>query len=107
MRFSYSTPKENSRGLKHIRELKMGKSSLEMIQDVDLALKALELVYRKNRAAVEGMADKNGHRRKLVGEGESVSWGGTRTKGKRVRDNLQTQPNINHTETSRQHQNPL
>ena len=57
-------------------------SSARIIQDVDLALKALEIVYRANGAAVEGLADRNGHRRKVVGEGESASWGGARTKGK-------------------------
>ena len=57
-------------------------SSTRIIQDVDLALKALEIVYRTNGAAVEGLADRNGHRRKVVGEGESVSWGGAWTKGK-------------------------
>ena len=53
-----------------------------IIQDVYLALKALESVYRANGSAVEGMADTNGKMRKVVGEGESVSWGGARTKGK-------------------------
>ena len=57
-------------------------SSERIILDVDLALKALEIVYRTNGAAVEGLADRNGHRRKVVGEGGSVSWGGARTKGK-------------------------
>ena len=28
------------------------------------------------------MDDRNGHRKKVVGEGESVSWGGARNKGK-------------------------
>ena len=51
-------------------------SSPRMIQDVDLALKALEIVYHANGAAVEGLADRNGHRKKVVGEGKSVSWGG-------------------------------
>ena len=61
----------------------MGTPSLaQIIQDVDLALKALEIVYRANMAAVEELADRNGHRRKVVGEGKSVSWGGARTKGK-------------------------
>ena len=32
--------------------------------------------------AFEGLADSNGHRRKVVGEGKSFSWGGARTKGK-------------------------
>ena len=57
-------------------------SSARIIQDVDLTLKALEIIYRKNGAAVEGLADRNGHRRKVVVEGKSVSWGGARTKGK-------------------------
>ena len=57
-------------------------SPARIIQDVDLALKALEIVYRANEDEVEGVADRNGHRRKVVGEGESVSWGGARTKGK-------------------------
>ena len=61
----------------------MGKpSSARIIQDVDLALKGLEIVYRSNGAEVEGVADRNEHRHKLVGEGKSVSWGGARTKGK-------------------------
>ena len=64
-------------------ELKMGTPSLaRMIQDVDLSLKALEFVYCENGAAVEGLADRDGHRQKVVGEGKSVSWGGARTKGK-------------------------
>ena len=45
-------------------------SSARIIQDVDLALKALEIVYRENGAAVEGLADRNGHRRKVVGKGK-------------------------------------
>ena len=57
-------------------------SSASIIQDFDLALKALETVYHTNGAAVEGLEDRNGHRRKVVGEGKSVSWGGTRVKGK-------------------------
>ena len=52
-----------------------------IIQDVDLALKALEIVYCENRDAVEGLADINGHKRKEVGEGKSVRCGGARTKG--------------------------
>ena len=57
-------------------------SSSRNIQGVDLALKALEIVYLENGAAVEGLADSNGHRLKVVGEGKRVSWGGARTKGK-------------------------
>ena len=83
MSFSFSTPKEIARGLNRIWESKMGTPSLErIIQYVNLALKALEIVYRENGAAVEGMAGSNGHRRKVVGEGKSVSWGGARSKGK-------------------------
>ena len=81
--FSFSAPKEIARGLKCIWESKMGTPSLaQMIQDVDLALKALVMVYLENGAAVEGLADRNGHRRKVVGEGKSVIWGGAQTKGK-------------------------
>ena len=57
-------------------------STAQIIQDVNLALKALEIVYHTNGAAVEGLTDRNGHRQKVVGEGESVSWGGAQTKGK-------------------------
>ena len=60
----------------------MGTSSLaRIIQDVDLALKALEIVYPENGAAVEGIAGRNGNRRKVVGKGKSVRCGGARTKG--------------------------
>ena len=70
MRFILSTPKEISRGLKHIWESKMGTPSLaRIIQDVDLELKALEIFYRVNGAAVEGLANSNGHIRTVVGEG--------------------------------------
>ena len=57
-------------------------SSAQIIQDIDLALKALEIDYLANGAAVEGLADSHGHRQKVVGEGKSVSWGGARTKGR-------------------------
>ena len=83
MRFSFSTPMEIDLGLKHIWNSKMGTPSLaRIIQDVDLELKALEIVYGTNGDAVDGMDYRNGHRRKLVGEGKSVSWGGARNKGK-------------------------
>ena len=83
MSFSLSTPKETARGLKRIWESKMGTpSSASIIQDVGLALKALEIVYRTDGAAVEGISDRNGHRQKVVSEGKSVSWGGARNKGK-------------------------
>ena len=49
---------------------KMGTPCLaRIIQDVDLALKALEIVYRENGAVFEGLSDRNGHRRKVVGKG--------------------------------------
>ena len=48
----------------------MGTPSLAIIiQDIDLALKALEIFYRANGAAVEGLADITGHIRKVVGKG--------------------------------------
>ena len=56
--------------------------SARTIQDVDMALKALEIVYHVNGAAVEGLADRNEHRRKKVGEGKCVSGVGASTKGK-------------------------
>ena len=80
--FSFSTPKEIARGLKHLWDSKIGTpSSARIIQDVDLALKALEIVYRENGGAVEGLADRTGHRRKLVGKGKSVRCGGAQNKG--------------------------
>ena len=57
-------------------------SSVRIIEDEDLALKALEIVYRANGAVIQGLDDRNGHRQKVVGEGKGVSWGGARTKGK-------------------------
>ena len=83
MQFSFSTPREISRVMKLIWELKMGTpSSARIIEDVDLALKVLEIFYLTNGDAVEGLADRNEHRRKVVGEVKSVSWGGARTKVK-------------------------
>ena len=52
-------------------------SSTRIIEDVDLALKALEIVYHTNGTAVQGLANRYGHRRKEIGEGESVSWVGS------------------------------
>ena len=57
-------------------------------QYVDLVLKALEIVYRANNSAVEEFVDINGHKIKEVGEVESVSWGGTRTKYEGLEYNL-------------------
>ena len=76
----------NSKGNRPRTEAFMGfengtPSSARIIQDVDLALKAMEIVYRENGAAVEGLADRNGHRRKVVGKGESDRCVGAHTKG--------------------------
>ena len=57
-------------------------SSARIIEDVDLALKALDIFYLANGASVERLTDRNGHRKNVVGEGKSISWGGARTKGK-------------------------
>ena len=47
MCFSYSTPREIARGLRCIWDSKMGTLSLvRIIEDVDLALKVLEIVYQ-------------------------------------------------------------
>ena len=56
-------------------------SSERIIQYVYLELKVLEIVYRENGAAAEGVADRNGHMRKVVGKRKSVRCGGARTKG--------------------------
>ena len=82
MCFSFSTPREIARGLKRLWDSKIGTpSSARIIQDVDLALKALEIVYHENGAAVEALNDINGHRKKVVGKGKGVKCGGARTKG--------------------------
>ena len=84
--FSFSTPREIARGLKRLWDSKIGTpSSARIIQDVDLALKALEIVYRENGAAVEGLADRNGHRRKVVGKGKIVRWSCVELHGPKVR----------------------
>ena len=89
MRFSLSTPKNIARGLKRIWESKMGTPSLaRIIQDVDLSLKSLEIVYRANGATVEVLSDRNRHRRKVVGEGKSFSWRGAQTKCKGLKREL-------------------
>ena len=41
-------------------------SSASIVKDVDLALKVLEIVYHTNGAAVEELADRNGHRRTSI-----------------------------------------
>ena len=49
MRFSFYTPREISQGLNRIWESKLGTPSLDrIIQDIDMELKALEIVYRAN-----------------------------------------------------------
>ena len=61
-------------------------SSARIIQDFDLALKALENFYRANGDAVEGLDERNGHRQKVVGEGK-VSVGevhGSKVRGSSV-----------------------
>ena len=50
-------------------------SSARIIQDVNSALKALEIVNLANGAAVEGLTNRNGHRLKVVGEGEKCQLG--------------------------------
>ena len=57
-------------------------SSARIIQDIDLALKVLEIIYHANGSTVEGLADSNGQIWKVVGEWKSVSWGGAWKKGK-------------------------
>ena len=50
MCFSYSTLREISRGLKHVWDWQIGGTpfSARIIEDVDLALKSLEIFYRAN-----------------------------------------------------------
>ena len=42
-------------------------SSARIIEDVDMGLKVLEIVFHANGAAVEGLANRNKHRLKVVG----------------------------------------
>ena len=44
-------------------------------------MEALETVYCAHGMAVGGLADWNGHRLPVVGDGESGRWGGARSKG--------------------------
>ena len=93
--FSFSTPKEISQVLNRLWDSKMGTPSSErIIQDVDLALKALEIVYRENGAAVEGLTNRNGHRRKVVGKGKSVRWSDVEVHGPKVRVASASSPKI-------------
>ena len=74
---------ESAQGLKCIWNSQMGgkPNSSSIIKYVDMALIALEIVYRKRGAVIEGLADRNGHRKKEVGKGKGFSWGGAKTKG--------------------------
>ena len=45
-------------------------SSARIIQYVDLAFKAIEIIYRANWSAVEVISDKNGHRIKWQVKGK-------------------------------------
>ena len=56
-------------------------SSTMVIEDVDRALEASEIVFHANGSEFEGLADINRHRKKDIGEGKSVIWGVARTKG--------------------------
>ena len=61
-------------------------SSARIFQDADMPLKVLEIVYGANVAAAEGLADRNEHIRKVVGEGK-VSVGevhGPKVRGARL-----------------------
>ena len=49
--------------------------SERIIQDVGMSLKVLEIFYRSNGSAVEGLADSNGHRRKVLVEGKMFQVG--------------------------------
>ena len=60
-------------------------SSARIIQYVYLELKVLEIVYRENGAAAEGLADRNGHMRKVVGKEKSVRWSDVEVHGPKVR----------------------
>ena len=64
-------------------------SSARIIQDFDLALKALEIVYHANGSAVKGLADRNERRRKVVGEGEMSVW---KVRGIKVRGTSANSP---------------
>ena len=75
MCFSYSTTREIARGLKRVWYSQIGgtTSSSRIIEHVYRALEALEIVFCANGAAVEGLADRNEHIRKWLGEEKSCS----------------------------------
>ena len=50
-----------------------------IIEDADRVLEALKTFFHANGAEVKGLVNRNGHRRKEVGEEKSVIWGGERT----------------------------
>ena len=75
MCFVFSTLREIAQVLKRLWDSKMGTPYLvRIVQYVNLALKTLEILYRENGAAVEGLTDRNGHRRKVIGKVKSVRW---------------------------------
>ena len=77
--FRYATPREIASGIKWIWESETGSTSLaQVVEDVDQALDALEIVYCAHGAAVEGLADQNGHRQQVVGDEKSGRWGGAK-----------------------------
>ena len=49
--------------------------SARIIEDVDRALEVLSIVFYADGAAVEGLTDRNGHKRKDVGEGGKCQLG--------------------------------
>ena len=65
MRFSYSTVRGIAQILKRVWYLQMRgtPSSDRIIEDVDGALEALEIIFHANGATVEGLVHRNGHRR--------------------------------------------
>ena len=63
--FSFSTPREIARGLKCLWDSKIGTpSSARIIQDVDMVLKALEIVYREMGLQLKGLLIEMGTGRK-------------------------------------------
>ena len=61
---------------------------MHIIEDVHRALEAFEIFYRAHSAAIERLADRNGHRQLVVGDGESGRWGDVQSKGEGRECNL-------------------
>ena len=75
--FSYATPREISSEIKRIWESEMRfPSSKQIIEDVDRALEAFDIVYHAHGATFEGLVYCHGHRRPLLGDEKSGRWGG-------------------------------